>query len=68
MSTLTFAGVPIRVCPYMRKDSIILVGKNGPKPIVYVDNESMADTLVRALNGDPEYAKKCSTIVEIGEI
>lgn len=61
-------GIPIRVNPNLEKGTIILVGKDGPKPVVYIENESLLDTLYRAIDSDAQFLKKCGVITHIGNL
>lgn len=62
------AGIPVRVNPHLPKDSILLYDKNGPKPVIYVENESLLDKLYRAIDSDADFAKRCGIIVHIGDL
>jgi len=61
-------GIPVRVWPYLPKDSIWLCDENGPKPVVYIENESLLDMLYRAIDSDADFLKKCGVIVHIGDL
>jgi hypothetical protein len=64
----SFNRIPIRVCPHLEKGAIFIIDRNGPKPIVYVENESMLDLMYRAISSDAEFSKRCGVIVNLGDL
>ena len=68
MKDYSFNGIPIRVCPDLEKGTVVIIDRNGPKPIVYIENESMLDTMYRAISSDAEFSKRCGVIVNLGDL
>ena len=58
---MIWAGAPIHINQYLKPGTILLVDKNGPKPMIHVDSES-----TRA-----EFLKRCGIsgiITNIGDL
>ena len=64
----SLGGIPVRVNPLLPKDSILLYDENGPHPVVEIENESLLDTLYRAIDSDADFLKRCGVIVHIGDL